>query len=196
MEIHYTKHHAAYIKNANKALEGQAALAVMPRRLGIFLGCAGRVAVNHDVVVLVDNGRAIVIEDGLDGIADVAGVGVPGASTPNGVRGPAGGKPGAGILSIPSRAKARIGGDAMPNVDSLAANGGGGAIVGSARSGGDGRAASGGTVGSDGGARAGTAGVDAYWAGRDASFGGTADSALGPDGDTAARPGGEVAIGA
>ena len=27
MEIHYTKHHAAYIKNANKALEGQTALA-------------------------------------------------------------------------------------------------------------------------------------------------------------------------
>jgi len=27
MEIHYTKHHAAYIKNANKALEGQAELA-------------------------------------------------------------------------------------------------------------------------------------------------------------------------
>jgi Fe-Mn family superoxide dismutase len=29
MEIHYTKHHAAYIKNANKALEGHPALAVM-----------------------------------------------------------------------------------------------------------------------------------------------------------------------
>jgi Fe-Mn family superoxide dismutase len=29
MEIHYTKHHAAYIKNANKALEGNAALASM-----------------------------------------------------------------------------------------------------------------------------------------------------------------------
>jgi Fe-Mn family superoxide dismutase len=29
MEIHYSKHHAAYIKNANKALEGNAALAGM-----------------------------------------------------------------------------------------------------------------------------------------------------------------------
>jgi Fe-Mn family superoxide dismutase len=29
MEIHYSKHHAAYIKNANKALEGHPALAVM-----------------------------------------------------------------------------------------------------------------------------------------------------------------------
>jgi Fe-Mn family superoxide dismutase len=29
MEIHYTKHHAAYIKNANKALEGHPALALM-----------------------------------------------------------------------------------------------------------------------------------------------------------------------
>jgi superoxide dismutase, Fe-Mn family len=29
MEIHYTKHHAAYIKNANKALEGHPALAMM-----------------------------------------------------------------------------------------------------------------------------------------------------------------------
>jgi Fe-Mn family superoxide dismutase len=29
MEIHYSKHHAAYIKNANKALEGNAALAAM-----------------------------------------------------------------------------------------------------------------------------------------------------------------------
>ncbi len=29
MEIHYTKHHAAYIKNANKALEGQTALAAL-----------------------------------------------------------------------------------------------------------------------------------------------------------------------
>jgi len=29
MEIHYTKHHAAYIKNANKALEGHAELAAL-----------------------------------------------------------------------------------------------------------------------------------------------------------------------
>jgi Fe-Mn family superoxide dismutase len=29
MEIHYSKHHAAYIKNANKALEGHPALALM-----------------------------------------------------------------------------------------------------------------------------------------------------------------------
>jgi len=29
MEIHYSKHHQAYIKNANKALEGQAALAAL-----------------------------------------------------------------------------------------------------------------------------------------------------------------------
>jgi Fe-Mn family superoxide dismutase len=29
MEIHYSKHHAAYIKNANKALEGHPALASM-----------------------------------------------------------------------------------------------------------------------------------------------------------------------
>jgi len=29
MEIHYTKHHAAYIKNANKALEGHAELSAM-----------------------------------------------------------------------------------------------------------------------------------------------------------------------